>query len=377
MGALPQARSRVRGHRVNRGSDTRTRPPRADRGRHNLAVTLPTTRRSPTLEEVAARAGVGRGTASRVVNGSSQVSPSARAAVQQAIQELGYVPNRAARSLVTRLTDSVALVVSESDERFFGEPFFAQIVRGVSSALAQTHLQLLLTIAQTPIDRARLEHFLTPQHVDGVLLLSLHGDDPLPSLLEARGLPAVLGGRPAGIEPTSYVDVDNAAGAVLAVEHLVASGRRRIATITGPLDMGAGVGRLQGYRRALAATGLPADDTLVAYGDFSEQSGSAATADLLDRGTRIDAIFAASDPMAIGALRMLASRGIRVPDDVAVIGFDDSPSARHTSPLLTSVHQPVEAMGREMVRILTARIRREPVDLRVVLDAHLVVRESA
>ena len=334
-------------------------------------------RHSPTLEEVAARAGVGRGTASRVVNGSSQVSESARTAVLAAIEELGYVPNRAARSLVTRLTDSVALVVSESDERFFGEPFFARIVRGVSSALSETPLQLLLTIAQTPAERSRLEHFLTPQHVDGVLLLSLHGDDPLPELLEARGLPAVLGGRPAGTEPTSYVDVDNAAGAVLAVEHLVKSGRRRIATIAGPQDMGAGVARLEGYRRALFAAGLPSDDLLVSYGDFSESSGGLATADLLHRGQPVDAIFAASDPMAIGAMRMLQSRGIRVPDDIALIGFDDSPSSRHTSPLLTSVHQPVEAMGREMVRILLARIRRQPVDLRMVLDAHLVVRDSA
>ena len=340
-------------------------------------MTTPAVHRSPTLEEVAARAGVGRGTASRVINGSSQVSESARTAVQKAIEELGYVPNRAARSLVTRLTDSVALEVSESDERFFGAPFFAGIVRGVSSALAETQHQLLLAIAQTPAERTRLEHFLTPQHVDGVLLLSLHGDDPLPALLEARGLPAVLGGRPAGAEPTSYVDVDNSAGAVLAVEHLVRSGRQQIATIAGPQDMGAGVGRLDGYRKALAAAGLPADEALVAYGDFSERSGEAATAELLDRGQPIDAIFAASDPMAIGALRMLASRGLAVPGQVAVIGFDDSPSSRHTSPLLTSVHQPGEAMGREMVRILAARIKQEPVDLRVVLEAHLVVRESA
>jgi DNA-binding LacI/PurR family transcriptional regulator len=336
--------------------------------------------RAPTLEEVAARAGVGRGTASRVLNGSSQVSESARNAVLTAIEELGYIPNRAARSLVTRLTDSVALVVSESDERFFGEPFFARIVRGVSSALAETQHQLLLTIAQTPAERARLTNFLTPQHVDGVLLLSLHGDDPLPGLLESRGLPAVLGGRPAGVEPTSYVDVDNAAGAVLAIEHLLRSGRRRIATIAGPLDMSAGVGRLEGYRRALAAAGLAPDEALVGYGDFSEPTGYAATVRLLDSeaGARgIDAIFAASDPMAIGALRALASRGIRVPEDIAVIGFDDSPSSRYTSPLLTSVHQPVEAMGREMVRILVARIKREPVDLRIVLDPHLVVRDSA
>ena len=145
----------------------------------------------PTLDQVAARAGVGRGTVSRVVNGSPQVSASARAAVEQAIQELGYVPNRAARALVTQRTDSVALVVSESEERVFGEPFFAGIIRGINSMLLETPLQLWLAMAQSKAERERVEHHLTPQHVDGVLLLSLHGDDPLPTLLAQRGLPVV------------------------------------------------------------------------------------------------------------------------------------------------------------------------------------------
>ena len=137
----------------------------------------------PTLDAVAARAGVGRGTVSRVVNGSPQVSPEARAAVQAAIAELGYVPNRAARALVTQRTDSVALVVSESGERVFTEPFFAGIVRGVSSGLLDTPMQLWLAMVQSPMERERVEHHLTNQHVDGVLLLSLHDADPLPSLL--------------------------------------------------------------------------------------------------------------------------------------------------------------------------------------------------
>src|SRR2546430_12957275 len=151
----------------------------------------------PTLDQVAARAGVGRGTVSRVVNGSKQVSPQAREAVQQAIDELGYVPNRAARALVTRRTDAVALVVSESEERVFGEPFFARIVRAISSALTETNMQLWLAMAQSPDERRLVEHHLTSQHVDGVMLLSLHDEDPLPALLAQRGLPMVLGGRTA------------------------------------------------------------------------------------------------------------------------------------------------------------------------------------
>jgi DNA-binding LacI/PurR family transcriptional regulator len=334
-------------------------------------------RRPPTLEEVAAHAGVGRGTASRVVNGEAHVSEAAREAVLRAVDELGYVPNRAARALVTRLTDSVALVVSESEERFFGEPFFAGIVRSVSAALAESGRQLFLSMATSDSSRRVLENHLTKQHVDGVMLLSTHGDDPLAGHLEERGLPTVLGGRPAGVDVHSYVDIDNVAGAEEAVRHLVAAGRRRIATITGPTDMMAGVGRLDGYRRALVDAGLPFEDDLVFRGDFSEASGGPAASALLDRRPDIDAIFAASDPMAYATLRVLAARGVRVPDDVAVVGFDDAPSSAHTVPLLTTVHQPVDEMGREMVRLLVARIENRTVDQQVILQPRLVVRESA
>ncbi len=336
----------------------------------------------PTLDQVAARAGVGRGTVSRVVNGSPQVSAAAKAAVEQAIEELGYVPNRAARALVTQRTDSVALVVSESEERVFGEPFFAGIIRGISSMLLETPLQLWLAMAQSKAERERVEHHLTPQHVDGVLLLSLHGDDPLPALLAQRGLPVVLGGQPGGkakiaSDQMSCVDADNVGGARTAVAHLLGRGRRRVAAIAGPQDMGVGVARLNGYRRALREAGLPVDDSQIGYGDFSESSGAAAMRTLLDRHPDIDAVFAASDLMAIGAMRVLKERGRSVPGDVAVVGFEDSVLARQTEPPLTTVHQPVESMGREMARLLVAHIRGEhvPAPL-VVLDTHLVVRES-
>ncbi|WP_143162703.1 LacI family DNA-binding transcriptional regulator, partial [Couchioplanes caeruleus] len=206
----------------------------------------------PTLDAVAARAGVGRGTASRVLNGSSQVSPQARAAVEAAIIELGYVPNRAARSLVTQRTDSVALVVSESQERVFGEPFFAGVLRGINAALLETPLQLWLAMVASPAQRERVEAHLTSQHVDGVLLLSLHDEDPLPKLLRERGMPFVLGGRPSEPHDDDYfVDVDNAAGARKAVEYLIAGGAGRVATVAGPQDMEVGRARLAGYRTAV------------------------------------------------------------------------------------------------------------------------------
>lgn len=337
-------------------------------------------RTRPTLDAVAARAGVGRGTASRVINGSPQVSPQARAAVERAIAELGYVPNRAARALVTQRTDSVALVISESQERLFGEPFFAGIVRSISSALLETSMQLWLAMAQSPAERDRVAQHLTSQHVDGVLLLSLHDDDPLPGILEQRGLPTVLGGRLASmLRPSArsayFVDVDNVGGARQAVEHLLAGGRQKIATIAGPQDMGVGVARLIGYREAVRAGGIA---ELVAYGDFSEESGASAMRELLHRRPDLDAVFVASDLMACGALRALREAGRRVPDDVAVVGFEDGDVAQRADPPLTTIHQPVDEMGRQMVRLLMSRIRgEEPETPYVLLDTHLVRRRSA
>ncbi|GAA1823341.1 LacI family transcriptional regulator [Planosporangium flavigriseum] len=326
----------------------------------------------PTLDQVASLAGVGRGTVSRVVNGSEQVSVRARQAVEQAIAELGYVPNRAARALVTQRTDSIALVVPEPGERFFTEPFFGRIVQAISAALAGSELQMLLMIAQSPDERRRLDGYLSRQHVDGALLLSLHGsDDALPERLEERGVAAVRVGRPAHPGPACYVDADNRGGAQKAASYLVEQGRKRIATITGPLDMAVGLDRLGGYRDVVKSGP-------VAVADFSEESGAAAMRWLLEHYPDVDAVFAASDPMAAGALRVIKESGRRVPHDVAVVGFDDSFIARHTDPHLTTVYQPVEAMGKELVRLLLAKLAGESPDRQqVVLDTHLVVRDSA
>jgi DNA-binding LacI/PurR family transcriptional regulator len=222
-----------------------------------------------------------------------------------------------------------------------------------------------------------VEHHLTTQHVDGVMLLSLHGADPLPSLLGERGLPTVLGGKVVTEVdpdwPVRLVDVDNPGGARAAVEFLKKSGRQRIGHVAGPQDMAVGLGRLAGYRAALAGTGKP---PLIGYGDFSEISGVAATRSLLEREPRMDALFVASDLMALGAMRALRQAGRMVPDDVAVVGFDDAVFAAQVDPPLTTVHQPVEAMGRQMARSLCCLINGEPVE-DVILDTHLVHRESA
>jgi DNA-binding LacI/PurR family transcriptional regulator len=224
-----------------------------------------------------------------------------------------------------------------------------------------------------------LERYLTPQHVDGVLLVSLHGDDPLPEILRTRGLPVVLGGRPPSGYGGAYIDVDNVGGATAGVAHLVAGGRKRIATISGPRDMGAGQDRLAGYRAALAAAGLEEDPGLLVEGDFSEVSGLQAMRSLLACHPDLDAVFAANDLMAIGALRALRDSGRRVPEDVAVVGFDDSPLSRVTDPPLSTVRQPVDEMGREMAEMLLRLISGADGDIQqsAVLPTELVVRASS
>ncbi|WP_329625084.1 LacI family transcriptional regulator [Streptomyces sp. NBC_01255] len=334
----------------------------------------------PTLEEVAARAGVGRGTVSRVINGSPKVSEQAKAAVEQAVAELGYVPNRAARALAGSRTDAVALVIPETEARLFAEPYFLDIIRGVSTELADADKQLLLTLIRSDQERQRFEQYLAAQRVDGVLLVSVHGDDPLPDQVRALGLPAVLNGRRREDERVAFVDSDNTGAGRTAVAHLAARGRRGIATITGPLDMYVARCRLDGYREGLAEAGLAPDEALVANGDFTEEGGRRAMRELLDRRPGLDAVFAASDVMAAGARGVLREAGRRVPEDVALVGVDDSAVARHMDPPLTSVRQPIEEMGRTMARLLLQEIAEpsEPDEQpRRMLPTELVVRGSS
>ena len=329
----------------------------------------------PTLEQVAARAGVGRGTVSRVVNGSPRVSAQAREAVLKAIDELGYVPNRAARALVTRRTDTVALVVAESDQRLFDEPYFAGIIRGIGNGLADTGLQLLLALARPRPSTGGWRTTSPPS--------TWTGCSSPPCTPRTRCPPSW---RPTGSRPSSAAARRGCRRSATSTSTTAAGpgrpsptssprGRRRIATIAGPQDMGVGIDRLAGYRDALAEAGLP---EYVEYGDFGQASGIAATERLLAAEPELDAVFAADDPMAFGALRVLRQHGRRVPDDVAVIGFDDSADAPLADPPLTTVHQSPEEMGREMARLLVSRIRGETVDDPVVImRPHLVVRESA
>ncbi|WP_405920422.1 LacI family DNA-binding transcriptional regulator [Streptomyces longwoodensis] len=333
--------------------------------------------RRPTIKTVAAHAGVGRTTVSRVVNGSDLVSAEARARVLAAIKELNYVPNSVARGLVTNRTDAVALVIPESESRLGSEPFFAAIIRGVSGACAESRTQLQLMLVRDEAERDQLTESVATRRVDGVLLLSVHSGDRLPGMLEEMGLPTVLAGRRGADEQLSHVIADNAGGAAAAVRHLLGRGRRRVATITGPLDMDVGRSRLAGWHAAHREAGVAAPDLLVETGDFTEEGGAHAMRSLLERAPDLDAVFAASDLMAVGALTELRRWRRRVPADVAVVGFEDSVLARHTDPPLTTVRQPVEELGRTMARVLTDITRHGADRQRITLPTELVVRASS
>jgi DNA-binding LacI/PurR family transcriptional regulator len=340
-------------------------------------MTAPPNGARPTLEVVAARAGVSRATASRVLRGSTNVSTAAREAVLRAADEVSYTVNRAARALVTRRSDSVAFLVAEDEDRMFHDPYFLGVLRGAQAEAAAAGLQLVFVIASTPLETAQFLRFVSGGHVDGVLLVSLHGDDQLTVRLEALGVPTVLNGRPFTSPDVFSVDSDNVEGGRRATELLIDRGAKVIATITGPQDMSAGQDRLLGYRQALTAAGRPYRKAATAEGDFTVEGGAAAMSRLLDARPELDAVFAASDLMALGALRALADRGRRVPDDVAVIGFDDVREAELSTPALTTIRQPLDDLGRTMTRVLLARIAGEPVERRTVLSTQVVRRASA
>ncbi|MGW9112340.1 LacI family DNA-binding transcriptional regulator [Microbacterium sp. NPDC055683] len=336
--------------------------------------------RSPaTLEQVAARAGVSRSTVSRVVNGGDRVSPEALESVQRAIAELRYVPNRAARSLASRQTQAIALVVPEDTTRFFGDPFFAAIVTGINRRLSRSdHMLNLIIASDDPGDKAST--FLAGGNVDGALVVSHHTSDTYIDRISAS-VPVVFGGRPARERVDDYfVDVDNVAAGRVATEYLLSRGHRRIGTITGPPDMPAGVDRLTGFRDALAEAGIAPGP--VADGDFTSVGGAAAMRRIVARVEAgeepwPDALFVASDLMARGALEVLARTGRRVPHDLAIIGFDDSPVATSVSPPLTTIRQPSLEQGEAMADVLLARLAGRTPPRVTILPAELVVRDSA
>lgn len=334
----------------------------------------------PTLEDVAAFAGVSRSTASRALNDDAYVSARSKEKVLAAAKDLGYFPNQAARSLVTRRTGAVALVLSEPEARLLDDPYRTAVMRAGYRELAAVGSQMVLMFVDGREDLTRTMRFLEGGHVDGALVFAPHRADPLPKALRLLRLPVVFGGQAGNIRRGVHVvDFDNQGGAQLAVERLVAIGRTRIATIAGPQDQTAPVQRLAGWRATVVAAGLDPADLSEESPDFTLASGSEAMSRLLARRPDLDAVFVASDMMAAGALRTLTMSGRRIPDDVALISFDDHATlAPAMNPPLTSVHQDPRAQVRQMVETLTGLLAGQDIPARShVLPVSLTLRESA
>ncbi|QNA78368.1 LacI family transcriptional regulator [Streptomyces sp. So13.3] len=337
----------------------------------------------PTLEDVARLAGVSRATVSRVVNRTRSVDPAIAEAVRLVVAQVGYVPNGAARSLITRRRGSVALVVSGAGEgieeefrnQAFNDPFFSRVITGLMGFLRPLGMHLVLMLAETAEARGQVVSFLRQGNADGAVVVSTHADDPLPALLVAANVPAVLFARPTRPVPVGFVDLAHAEGARLAAERLAANGCRRVVMISGPLDIRAARERRDGFLEAMARMGEPWVPH--AEGNFTQASGEASMLRLLAERPDLDGVFAANDLMAHGALHILREHGRRVPEDVSVIGFDDSRVATECRPALTTVRQPVEEMAAEMARILLERIEGTVIGPRsAVFDPVLVVRQS-
>lgn len=330
-----------------------------------------------TLEEVAKLAGVSRSTVSRVVNNHPNVRLEVRERVWKVIEEVDYQPNRAARSLASRRSQIIGLVIPQEIHAVFSDPYFPILTEGIARACNEHDYTMVLGLI-TPEMQDPYRRLVRGGLLDGVIVTSAVQDDPFVSRLLQDDFPFVLVGRTPQHEGVSYVDVDNISGARTAVQHLARLGYRRIATITGPLNTIAGQDRYAGYQRGLRSAGLAHNPDLVVEGEFSEISGDRGMRDLLALEMPPDAVFAASDMMAIGALKAMRAAGLRVPQDVALVGFDDIPLAALVDPPLTTVRQSISDLGYTAATLLFEELESEDSESpqRMILPTELVVRSS-
>ena len=312
-----------------------------------------------TLEKIARIAGVSRSTVSRVVNGDHRVSDAARRRVQEVIRDHDYHPHAAARSLASRRMRVLGLLITKSVGGLFTDPFYPILIQGAADACNAADHTLTMLIDTSPDGHAvdqLYRRVIRGRHVDGVILACQTVDDPLVLRLQADGIPFVLVGRHPEAR-VSFVDVDSCRAAQEAVAHLLGHGYRRIAMICGQPHLIASIDRHAGYVTALQEAAVPPQPSRVVIADFTQRGGHRAMQRMLQNGTDLpEAVFAASDALAFGAMAAIQEASLRVPDDIAVMGFDGLDEGVHAQPPLSTVTQPVAGLGREAVRLLLSLI---------------------
>ncbi|MDJ0334623.1 LacI family DNA-binding transcriptional regulator [Salinibacterium sp. G-O1] len=342
-----------------------------------MCVPSPTPRRKrATVHEVASEAGVSRGTVSRAINGDRYVSAEARKAIDAAIIKTGYVPNLAARSLVMQRSQAIGLLVHEPHSMFVEDPNIGDILLGANRELSKAGYLMTMLVVDSEGDTAPIERYLSGGVVDGVIVISARRDDPLTAVIRRLGLPAAFVGHPPDIEGMSFVGIDNHKAAEAITLRLIGTGRKRVGMIAAALDRDSGADRLAGFTAAL---GDDFDPTLVSAVDlYSYSEGVRGMRALLQREPNIDGVFAASDSLAAGALDVLREAGYRVPEDVGIVGFDNSDWATRCDPPLSTVDQPAAGLGTSAARsVLNQLDGVGPEPGGIYLDTPIIWRDSA
>jgi LacI family transcriptional regulator len=330
-----------------------------------------------TIERIAELTEVSRSTVSRVLNNHPNVRSNVRMRVLKVMHDYNYTPHAAARSLAGSRTDTINLLVPRTAGVVFAEPFFSSIIESVAETCSKLGYFLMLSMITPEMEQSFYHRVLRGRHIDGVILASHDIDDPILPLLIKDRVPLVLIGSHPYLQTVSCIDAENREGARQAVAHLIGLGHSRIGAITGPLQMEAAIARRNGYKQALLEAGIPINPTLIAHGDFTQESGYRAMQRLLLTEPRPTAVFAASDLMADGALRAIREAGLVVPDDLALVGFDDSPLAQYSNPPLTSIRQPLAEMGSTAVQTLIDQIRNpDRPTTQLYLPTTLIIRRS-
>jgi len=329
--------------------------------------------------EIARLAGVSQATVSRVLKGDPQVNDEMRERVLAVVQELGYVPDARAQSLRSQRTRLLGLVVHRAPEALAGDPFFSALIASIVEQAGRHDYHLCVDTARTVrSQRAIYEELLRTRRVDGLILVESETHDKRIERLSSEGFPFVLIGRYEPIDAVCSVDNDNIGAAFMATDYLIRIGRRRVAYIGGPAGLTVTRDRLQGYKNALESHGVGYDPCLVAFSEFNERSAASAMAELLSLNPPPDAVVGLDDLIALSAMREAKRHGRRVPDEIAFIGFNDSPLCHYVEPSLTSIAVDIPALARRATEMLITLIEgHEPHPKRQIVPARLVKRESA